>query len=189
MWHVKETVNKDTQTSGGAKGFILKPNAVSKFYLAAEYIDRASSEHNDLQLPSRIARDESDVKSIVSLLQTTWLNPFNSNLQDLVCLSTGKVATPEVEHDLLQAQDLGEKAYKEFCKQRLQTDPSEIKFHKIKKAKLKTFTNLNKRVKVRTGKNKKVILKAHRKLFAQMIVIAESRKLRMTDPSDHFHGR
>ena len=32
----EETVNKDTQTSGGTKGFSLKLNA-SKYYLVAEY--------------------------------------------------------------------------------------------------------------------------------------------------------
>ena len=31
----EETVNKDTQTSGGTKGFSLKPNAVSKYYLVS----------------------------------------------------------------------------------------------------------------------------------------------------------
>ena len=58
----EETVNKDTQTSGGTKGFSLRPNAVSKFYLVAEYrstflrqlkdilhISRSSSQHKDLQ--------------------------------------------------------------------------------------------------------------------------------------------
>ena len=29
----EETVNKDTETSGGTKGFSLKPSAVGKYYL------------------------------------------------------------------------------------------------------------------------------------------------------------
>lgn len=33
----KETVNRDTQTPGGTKGFSQKPNVVSKYYLVAEY--------------------------------------------------------------------------------------------------------------------------------------------------------
>ena len=32
----KETVNKDTQTAGGTKGFSLKAGTVSKYYLVAE---------------------------------------------------------------------------------------------------------------------------------------------------------
>ncbi|KXJ15853.1 hypothetical protein AC249_AIPGENE21951 [Exaiptasia diaphana] len=84
-----ETVNKDTQTPGGTKGFSLKPNAVSKYYLIAEYRSifmrqfkeminlgtAANSKHNDLQ-PSRIARDEADVKSLLSMLYGSWINPF-----------------------------------------------------------------------------------------------------------------
>ena len=79
----KETVNKDTETSGGTKGFSLKPNAVSKYYLVAEYrstflrqlrgklqINSSSPKHNDLH-SSRITRDENDVKNIISLLQDT----------------------------------------------------------------------------------------------------------------------
>ena len=197
----EETVNKDTQTSGGTKGFSLKPNAVSKFYLVAEYrstflrqlkdmlhISPSSSQHNDLQ-PSRIARDEADVKSIVSILQDTWLNPFNPDLQDLVCLSTGKVATPDVERDLLGAKDIGEEAYKAFREQRLQCNTPKVKFHDaITKAKLMTFTHLTKKVTIKAGKNQEVILKADRRLFAQMIVIAESRNLQMRDVLSHPLG-
>ena len=104
----------------------LRPNAVRKFYLVAEYwstflgqfkdmlhISRFPSQHIDLQ-PTRTTRDESDVNSIISTLSNNWLNPFNLDLQDLICLSTGKVATPNVEHDLLQAKDIGETAYKAF---------------------------------------------------------------------------
>ena len=98
----EETVNKDSQTSGGTNGFSLKPNAVNKYYLVAEYrstflrqlkdmlhINNSSQKHNDFHL-SRTMRDETDVKNIISLLQDTWLNPFNPDLQDLVCLSTEK---------------------------------------------------------------------------------------------------
>ena len=33
----EETVNKDTQTAGGTKGFSFKAGAVSNYYLVAEY--------------------------------------------------------------------------------------------------------------------------------------------------------
>ena len=33
----EETVNKDTQTPGGTKGFSLKPGAITRFYATAEY--------------------------------------------------------------------------------------------------------------------------------------------------------
>ena len=34
---IEETVNKDTQTAGGTKGFSLKPEAVSKYYMMQEF--------------------------------------------------------------------------------------------------------------------------------------------------------
>ena len=34
---IEETINKDTQTPGGTKGFNLKHDAVQKYYLNAEY--------------------------------------------------------------------------------------------------------------------------------------------------------
>ena len=95
---VEETVNKDTQTPGGTKGFSLKPAAVSSYYLTAEYrsaylgllrnmvnLQKYTLVHHDMQR-SRIMRDESDVKSILDMLEI-WINPFN-----VVSLSTGAVS-------------------------------------------------------------------------------------------------
>ena len=42
----------------------------------------------------------------------------------------------------------------------------------MKKAKLKTFTDLTKKTKVKASNNQEVVLKAEKRLFAQMIVIA-----------------
>ena len=119
----RNKVSKDTQTPRGTKGFSLRPKAVSKYYLTAEYrsifmrhwkgilhLNNSGSLHNDLQ-QSRITRDEADVKSLLSTFEF-WISPYQSEQQDLVCLSTGKVATPEIEHDLLKAKDIGEQAYR-----------------------------------------------------------------------------
>ena len=114
----EETVNKDTQTPGGTKGFSLKPKAVNKYYLVAEYrsifmrklkgmlhLSKSSCRHNDLQ-KSRIARDEADVLSLLTTIKG-WVNPFQGDMQDLICLSTGKMASEDVAGDLLQAKHLG----------------------------------------------------------------------------------
>ncbi|XP_078679472.1 uncharacterized protein LOC144915103 [Branchiostoma floridae x Branchiostoma belcheri] len=196
----EETVNKDTQTSGGTKGFSLKPGAVTKYYLVAGYRSlcirmlkemlhvNSSSGHTDLQT-SRIARDEADVNALVAMLEINWINPFNSEQQDLVCLSTGKIATPKIEEDLLNAKAYGEKAYEAFRVQRLETDAPTAQFHDtIKKSKLQTFSELNKKVKVKSTAAKEIVLKADRALFGQMIVIAESRKLQMRDVLCHPLG-
>ena len=135
-----ETVNKDTQTAGGTKGFSLKAGAVSKYYIVSEFrsiflkqlrdmlnLSKSNSAHTDLQ-KTRIARDEADVKSLTAMLESNWINPFSAELQGLVCLSTGKVATQKIEEELLNAKAIGEKAYKEFRAQRLEAN-SPVKFH------------------------------------------------------------
>ena len=59
-----------------------------------------------------------------------------------------------------------------------------MKFHdKMTKLKLKTFGDLSKKMKVPGGTNKEVIIKADHALFAQMIIFAENRKLKMNDVS------
>ena len=118
----EETVNKDTQTPGGTKGFSLKPKAVNKYYLVAQYrsifirnlkdmldLSKSSCHHNDLQ-KSRIARDEADVQSLLTTMEG-WVKPFQGDMQDLICLSTGKMASEDVAGDLLQAKQLGERAF------------------------------------------------------------------------------
>ena len=101
-------------------------------------LSKSNSVHTDLQ-KTRIARDEADVKSLIAVLESNWINPFSAKQQDLVCLSTGKVATQKIEEDLLGAKAIGEKAYKEFRAQRLEANPP-VKFHEtLKKSKLKTF--------------------------------------------------
>ncbi len=136
-----------------------------------------------------MARDEKDVKSLMSLLEGSWINPFKGEQQDLVGLFTGKLATPEVEKDLLQAEALGEKAYKTFSEDKLESDLPKMKFHdKMTKLKLKTFADLSKKMKIQRGTNKEVIIKADRALFARMIIIAGNRTLKMSDVLCNLFG-
>ena len=152
------------------------------------HINSSSVKHHDLHR-SRITRDETGVKNTISLLQDIGLRPFNPDLQGLVYLLTGKVASSEVQDDLLRAKDAGEELYKAFREQRLECDPPNVKFHDtVKKAKLKTFADLNKKIKVELSSNQEVVLKAEKRLFAQMIVIAECRNLQMSEVLAHPLG-
>lgn len=193
----EETVNKDTQTAGGTRGFSLKPGAVARYYLTAEHRASALRElrhqissqipgkvsHPDLG-KARIKRDESDVASLVDLMDNNWTNPFGSDPSDLVSISTGAVATPEVSSDLLTAHKQGEEAYTEFQEQRLQRGEG---FHDpIKKLKVKTFNDMKK--KSTKGSTKETALKADRKLFGNMVLIAQHRQLEMRDVLCHPLG-
>ena len=109
---VEETVNKDTQTAGGTKGFSLKPSSVQKHYMISEF--RTSflgnlrdmcntagqkSIHHDLK-PSRIEKDEDSIQTIVDLLEINWTNPFDNKNTELVSLSSGAVPSESICNDL-----------------------------------------------------------------------------------------
>ena len=134
-----------------------------------------------------MARDEADVQSLLSTLEGL-VNPFRSQGQNLICLSTGKVATEDVARDL-QAKDLSERAYRKFSEERLEANPPKVKFHNTtSKAKVKTFSHMNKKVELRKGTAKEIVLKADCALFAQMTIIAEARQLSMKKVLSHPLG-
>jgi len=58
----------------------------------------------------------------------------------------------------------------------------------MSKAKLQTFSELNKKLPVQTRTAKDIILKADRALFAHMIIIAENRELQMREVLCHPLG-
>ena len=115
-----------------------------------------------------------------------WVNPFQGDMQDLICLSTDKMASEDVVGDLLQAKHLGERAFQSFSKKRPEANPPKVRFHdSMSKAMLKTFKHMNKKVELRKGTVKEIVLKADRAMFAQMIVIAETRQLSMKEVLSH----
>ena len=197
----EETVNKDTQTPGGTKGFSLKPGAVSRYYITAEFrstylrvlrdmvhLNQSELQHADLQ-QSRIKRDEQDVQALMEMLETNWINPFNHEQQELISISTGKAAPPEVAKDLIGAYDTGKTAFELFKTERLEKIPPLKKFHDtIPQQKLRTFSDMNKTKRVREASGKEIILKADRNLFAHMVIIAQSRKLEMKEVLAHPLG-
>ena len=77
----EETVNKDAQTIGRTKKFSLKPGAVTKYYMAAEYrsmflrqlkdmlyLNDTEFSHPDLH-STTITRDKADVKALQDIVK------------------------------------------------------------------------------------------------------------------------
>ncbi|KAG0712854.1 hypothetical protein GWK47_017525 [Chionoecetes opilio] len=129
---------------------------------------------------------EADVQSLVQLMETSWLNPFNADPRRFVSLSTATTAPPRSCKDLLGAYRIGEDAYQALKgREPLETDTPTIQFHDtMTKTKLRTFTNI--RMKPRSqGHAKEAILKADRKPIWPDDPCAENRKLKMSDVLAH----
>ena len=118
-------------------------------------------------------------------MESCFINPFISNSENLCNISTGVIASPQVEKDLLFAKEIGENAYQQFKKEQIESQ--EVDFHsKLSKKNLKTFTNpCTKRIQ---SKGREIIIKADRNMFARMIVIAKGRELSMKDVLCHPLG-
>jgi hypothetical protein len=134
---------------------------------------------------TRIRKDETDVSSLVDLLENDWINPFQQDPLDLISLSTGTAASKEVSQDLLSAKQKGEVAYLNFQVQRLQQ--GEGFYDTIKRLNLKTFNNM-KKAKTIKGTKTEIVLKADRRVFGNMLLIAQSRKMDMLDVLSHPLG-
>ena len=183
------TVNKDTQTPGGTSRFSLKAGAIKRYYVTAEYRsaflgqlrdmvqgNKSKLCHTELQLP-RIQKDEEAVNAVVGLIKD-WVNPF-AEKQDLVSISTAKVAPRDIVFDLMNAREIGENNYAVFRYERLESEPPLKKFHDpMKMNKLKTFSNMCKKKEVKSS-GRVTILKADRSLFGRIIVMAQNRNLQM----------
>ena len=98
-------------------------------------------------MPQR-TRHEKDVLSIVNTLQN-MVNPFETDTEitDMIHLSSGLVATPDVKADLLRTKRRGEECVIAFLKDRLLVSEPDI-FSTIPKLKMKTFSSMAKKVKV-----------------------------------------
>ena len=66
-------------------------------------------------------------------------DPFDDDLEDLVNISNGEIATVSVSNDLLKCHEIGEKKFEEFVSQKVKADKPDI-FTPIPKTNLKTFS-------------------------------------------------
>ena len=132
--------------------------------------------HNKESGLRRLARDESDVQKITTLLSTSMKNPFQVTEDEESSLVTGQVLPKGIENQLLNAQTTGLNYMDEFVDERL------IKKDKgfcdtFSELQLKTFSDLKKPSKGTTKDNKTYSIKADRDLFSRLVVIARRREI------------
>ena len=104
-----------------------------------------SLNHPDL-VASHIQKDKRDVQSVIEVLESNWINPFELPSDELMSISSGITAPKSVASDLLTAQDQGEKAYQEFVDSRLKKGTAF--YNPLKKLQLKSFDSLKKNQKL-----------------------------------------
>ena len=95
-------------------------------------------------------------------------------------------ATTAIAEDLATAYKVGEAAYTDLKKTRLESEAPTVRFNdKLKKQKLKSFSALSKTKILAKGKDIETVLRVHRNLLARMDIIAKTRNLQMQDVLNH----
>ena len=135
-------------------------------------------EENEVHIDNtaaRLSRDENNVKKVIQVIKG-WCNPFE-DVTELTCLSPGVAVSDDIAKELLSAKQIGETATQKFIDNRIVTN--EVGFYEVlPKKKLKTFESASmKNTVVVAGKEE--ILKADRKIFARLTVIAQTCELDM----------
>ena len=105
-------------------------------------------------------------------------DPFSGEHTELLSISSGVEAESEVSSSILQAEQLGERQFSEFCQTNLFSGNPDI-FTKIKQNKLKTFHS--KHVAVKDSKGQQIEVKSCRNLFARLLVMSKSRDIDLKD--------
>ena len=125
------------------------------------------------------AQHEKEVLSVMTTLESV-VNPFEVDRTELVHLTSGLVATEEVKSELLTAKQRGERSLQTFIKEKVHVPNPDI-FSAINKLKLKTFSSMAKKVKVKSKNGTEATLKSNRNLFARMLLLAQSRNIDMKE--------
>lgn len=178
-----EHVNKTGKVAGGLVGITRTDSARDRWCLT--YNERAQlsedtkamfgvvsglnegSIHKDLG-KTRMKKDEEDVEKLVA--QFSKYEVFRQT-DNLVVVTTGDIASEEIEQDLLEAEQKGQSKLQDFVQERLIS--KDVKFHDpIKQQKLKTLETLYS-VSVPVG-NSKTVIKADRDLLRRVVVALES---------------
>ncbi|GFO25597.1 hypothetical protein PoB_005210200 [Plakobranchus ocellatus] len=108
---------------------------------------------------------------------SAFLNPFDTEREHLVCLSSDQKVLGDVADEFLKVEDVGKKSFKEFVDTRLKDKTT--RFHKpLTKTKLKTFGSVSKSTQIKSAKNV-VKIKAEKNVFGQRLVLSQEYQIVM----------
>jgi hypothetical protein len=126
---------------------------------------------------TRIKYDSNAVLDVMELVNTT-INPFDNDYESLVHLTSGSVASGDVESDMNNMYERGEAAAVTYMEKNILSEKPDI-YAPLQKMNLRTFSSMNKKVASKTKKGEIVALKNSKNLFAKMLLIAKTRDLNM----------
>lgn len=192
---IEETFMKHAKSHGGAGGRGAGVSGILMNYAAykrwartaherSRYVDvtlqmadmtdanEGGHTHRDVR-PSQIRKSELATVKVIKSVQS-FMNPFDvEDLDQLLCLASGAPVAPDVTEDILGAEGKGAQSRDEFVAERLMKNKDFFK--PIKRQKLKTFEDMNKKVVVKTSKLKELEYHQQGNVAFQLLVLSQNR--------------
>ena len=187
---LEQTINREAKGTGGVIGFTLRKSALLRWmltrHISGEYSEgfqqlfentSQRNTHEELS-PSRMLRDKSDVTAIKDYILNHCQNPFdvNTSPKELVNITTGQIATKDVQEYLTSIPEKGKAVVQSFISERLIEGGTASFWSSIPKSKVVTFENMKKVMSFDT--NKKLTLDPE-VLFRRLLSVAKYRDIDM----------
>ena len=108
------------------------------------------------------------------------INPFSCNTESLVNVAAGVVLPQDVADSLLASRPKGQEQMTTFVKKRINSHDVSF-WHSIPNLKIKTFSSMSKKVKVKYGDDKSITVHADRDLFGRLLIVANVRQINLQE--------
>ena len=184
--HGIEHENRAMKVIGGITGITQKEATLDKFFLIAPELARLVNEFGDLNgvkikeerkkhhdltgsARSRVFQNAEKMKHVI----LSHGNPFTSQQDEVMNIMTRAVMKEDVKADIINRDKIGQKAFENFVKERINTEEKGF-WDPMKKLSLKLFRNSSKPVKTKVG-DKMSELREERNLLARFLIVMRSR--------------
>jgi hypothetical protein len=186
---LEQSINREAKSRGGVIGFTLRKGALLRWLLTravtGEYSQsfkemcqtaKARKSHEELGTTRR-GKDQNDVTRIKGFISEQCQNPFDldSVPTKLVNITTGQVATEDVEKSLTEGPEKGKSMMERFTKERM-VEKSTGFWEPIKKTPLATFASMKKCL--TNDKERKMMIDTE-VLFRRLLAVSKYREIDM----------
>lgn len=186
----EKTIIKDSKSASGIIGLTRKRPAMLRWTLTRHLLgsyskafklrsgdaSESGTEHEETR-PACLKRDEQDVTKLICHIQQSMTNPFETNSDKLLHLSSGLEACKKVQDTLLSSIVLGQIKFEEFVKGNLDTAGSGSFYQPIKRSGLQTFTD---QMKAKPVNGSRKVAMQTEIVFRRALTIARSRNIEMS---------
>lgn len=161
---IESTVIRDAKSSGGIVGLTRKESALLRWTITRQSLgeyasairSRSGTIHKDdmgheQMRPAALNRDEQHVQRLICHVEDNMTHPFRTTDhpdEHLVNISSGVIASKDIQKSLLSVHDLGKRQMEEYITESLCTGGQRSMYQPIPKSKLKTFSISKKKTKI-----------------------------------------